>query len=685
MANEIQYIVEKLNEPPFERNLSLVSFDEHSPTELVQLLNDVLAELDSSHRIDVRDEGSPEATGERMLQFLRVLRYQIPSTNVDQFRYDLGSGNRNVIYPVLYYLLSKLETLKKRAYVAKFLLNIEIPPEFMHEQVVQEVYQQFKELQVEFKETHKEVERLRAATDHPSVRKRDIAQLEEEKSQLVEKIDQLKKKTKDLEGFEPLREATSRLRKEQEEESRLQDRLGEQKSALQAAETRYNETSRRLAETRANTQDDISAEKMFEMTKKEAEDNEDLVKRRLPETIQARKETLRKLQQSLQEPAKSDREVSTLRQNVQSLESRVENMQKELTEKHSGSQDSKLAMFQRQSGMVAKKKQEKQEEAEKLRSEYEQLNREVESKEAKMSELAGPRYMRKEEFQAYAGKLREKTNEYKALKQQLADIRQETVVLARTEQLLKNRAENLDQFLEDLEARRGVTGYTGVQANLEKVSKAKAQVDSTKGKTLNEISKIVSNINTTLREKKEKLQPLINELKELRSQYTEVESRYMKAKNKFDNTRAGLDTERISLERQCDQLQSEMIEEESRYHELKMQIEFAQDRLARAEQEKQYEQGEGRLLRDFATWHDLFENKIAQQEQLAKTLRAQQKDIKDNAGQHAVQRVKFMELKKLLEMKHNIHEQEAKAEDEDNIPGRYDAVGGANVMTIDQS
>lgn len=279
--------------------------------------------------------------------------------------------------------------------------------------------------------------------------------------------------------------------------------------------------------------------------------------------------------------------------------------------------------------------------------------------------------------QAYAGKLREKTNEYKALKQQLADIRQETVVLARTEQLLKNRAENLDQFLEDLEARRGVSGYTGVQANLEKVSKAKAQIDSTKGKTLNEISKIVSNINAKLRERKEKLQPLINELKQLRSQYTEVESEYMKTKNKFDNTRAGLDTERIALERSCDQLQNEMVEEESQYHLLKMQAEFAQDRLARADQEKQYEEGQGRLLRDFATWHDLFENKVSQQEQLAKTLRTQQKDIKENAGQHAVQRVKFMELKKLLEMKHEVHEEEAKAEDQDAMPGRYDAVGGA--------
>lgn len=59
-----------------------VAFDELSATELVQLLNDVLAELDYAHRMDVRDEGSPEATGERMYHLLKVLRYQVPSTDV---------------------------------------------------------------------------------------------------------------------------------------------------------------------------------------------------------------------------------------------------------------------------------------------------------------------------------------------------------------------------------------------------------------------------------------------------------------------------------------------------------------------------------------------------------------------------------------------------------------------------
>ena len=49
-----------------------------------------------------------------------------------------------------------------------------------------------------------------------------------------------------------------------------------------------------------------------------------------------------------------------------------------------------------------------------------------------MSEMAGPRFMKREEFNAYATGLRAKTQNFKALKARLADVRQETVIVART-------------------------------------------------------------------------------------------------------------------------------------------------------------------------------------------------------------------------------------------------------------
>ena len=51
------------------------------------------------------------------------------------------------------------------------------------------------------------------------------------------------------------------------------------------------------------------------------------------------------------------------------------------------------------------------------------------------------------------------------------------------------------------------------QAELTKLSMLKATVDDTKGKTLNEISRIVADINVTLRDKKASLAPQVRRLR----------------------------------------------------------------------------------------------------------------------------------------------------------------------------
>lgn len=55
--SELQLIVEQLNKEPFRLGLTLVAFDEKSNFELLQVLNDVLAEMDpSKHAVDLRRE-----------------------------------------------------------------------------------------------------------------------------------------------------------------------------------------------------------------------------------------------------------------------------------------------------------------------------------------------------------------------------------------------------------------------------------------------------------------------------------------------------------------------------------------------------------------------------------------------------------------------------------------------------
>lgn len=110
------------------------------------------------------------------------------------------------MYPVLSFVLGKLGALKKRAYVARYLLPVDVPPEFLASEPLAEALAQYRALQAEFKETHKAYERAIAAVTGPGgVPKRppaelrkEIAQLEDERRQLVEKIAGLKKRTADV-------------------------------------------------------------------------------------------------------------------------------------------------------------------------------------------------------------------------------------------------------------------------------------------------------------------------------------------------------------------------------------------------------------------------------------------------------------------------------------------------------
>jgi intraflagellar transport protein 81 len=66
-------------------------------------------------------------------------------------------------------------------------------------------------------------------------------------------------------------------------------------------------------------------------------------------------------------------------------------------------------------------------------------------------------------------------------------------------QVLKSRAGDLDDFLKKMEDKQGISGYTVVQSEMEKISALKQRIDESKGKTLQEISRIVDDINSVRR------------------------------------------------------------------------------------------------------------------------------------------------------------------------------------------
>jgi len=137
-TTEIKIIVDNLNRPPFMSNLSLVEFDDKAPLELLELLNRVIGNLDASHlSCDVQRE-TQDKLQERICGFLKVLGY--PSDFNPSFLRDVVNGEKKTIQHLLYWLLTKMPELQRRAYTAKFLVPLQIPDEFLVDEEMQETF-----------------------------------------------------------------------------------------------------------------------------------------------------------------------------------------------------------------------------------------------------------------------------------------------------------------------------------------------------------------------------------------------------------------------------------------------------------------------------------------------------------------------------------------------------------------
>lgn len=125
----------------------------------------------------------------------------------------------------------------------------------------------------------------------------------------------------------------------------------------------------------------------------------------------------------------------------------------------------------------------------------------------------------------YAAELRGKTAQYKRMKAELGGLRAEWGTLSRTVSLLAGQDSSVTSQLSAVEAKRGVAGFAQTEEQLRQAEQLKAEVDSAKGKTLEEISQVVEEINRQIKDNKTRLAPQIKSLRTLRAQHGEIEVR----------------------------------------------------------------------------------------------------------------------------------------------------------------
>ncbi|NWR90033.1 IFT81 protein, partial [Furnarius figulus] len=649
MGDQMQLIVEKLNQEPFRRNYNLISFDSLESVQLLQLLSDVLGEIDPKHAVDIREE-LPEQTAKRMLSLLGILKYKPPGSvsDLSAFRQGLVTGSKAVIHPLLHWLLQRTNELKKRAYLARFLVKLEVPAEFLQDDTVADINTQYEELMEAFKNLHKEHEQLKTSGLSTAEIRRDISAMEEEKDQLVKRVERLKKRVETVQNHQRMLEIARQLRLEKEREESLAHQKQEQKSQLFHAEQRLQRAQLQLKEMQEAVADS-KPESLMKKLEEEINFNSYLVTEKMPRELESKKASVYLLQKVVAEPAMTQSDLTALESEINGVNAQMNQLIEKRMMKYEPT-DSKFSMYRQQASLLARKKEAKAEELQAAREELARLEKQAQHRSSQAHELEGSEALTEDEFKQYVNKLRSKNTLYKKKRLEIAEITAECGILQRTEELLKQRHEAIQQQLQSTEEKKGISGYSYTQEELERVSAVKSEMDEMKGQTLDNMSEMVKKLNAVVAEKKASLAPVIKELRQLRQKCQELTQECDEKKIQYDSCAAGLESNRSALEQEVKGLLEECAQEESNYHYMNCMRRILEVQLQRAKAEmKAYvcpePQERRRAIREQYT------RIILEQENLGKKLREKQKVVRESHGPNMKQMKMWQDFEQLMECK----------------------------------
>ncbi|KAI9338982.1 hypothetical protein BDR26DRAFT_908510 [Obelidium mucronatum] len=620
---DLRLVSEKLSQPPFNKNLSVI-----------QLHDEEGGPVSSVHKVDIRNE-EPEATAWRISEFMRILKFRGPGLDPNSLRQEIQDADRPLLLEILHFLMKDMAIHKKRCYLAPFLEFVDVPFRLYarrwygrHSPFAFPQRSRFPSCKINSRSF---INMWRACVPTGGATasiKREIQQMEEEKQQVLSKIGKIKKKVEQVPNHQVWLEAAKKLRTEQQAESNLSERIREQRNAVQNADKKYAAAQQTLKEVRS---------------------------------MEETKQRIRDLKRVISEPPLREVDFENMDNEIKELNAETAKLaEKKLLKSNSG--DDKLALFRQQAAIIARKKEGTAQKLNSLTEEVNKLSDELESRrDQNRGGLGGGsnggRPLKGDDLKKYISELRGKSNIYKLKRSELSEIQAEFGILQRTEQILRSREQNMSSSLTEIERRSGVQGYHSQRDDLEKVSERKSEMDELKGKTLNEISEIISSLVTGINDKKTVLAPVIQELRKLRVVASDLEADYVERKRHYDGLMVGLDSEAIKLEQEVKGYRQDIQNDQSRFHYLNMSIgliDIAQDKVLH--EMKAYIGGDDAVeaqqkARGFKTYRDVYNKKIIEQENAGKSLREQQKEIKAKHEPNVKQLSFFTDVKKLLQLK----------------------------------
>ena len=581
-----------------------------------------------------------------------------------------------VIYPILMHLLPRLAEAKKRAYLARYLVQVQVPTDVLQNAEVAATNDKYLELVEAFKETHKQMEEMQNSGFSADSVKADIRSMEQEKHQLAKRTERIRKKSEGLPQYGEMLGAARKLRREQERETDLQKQAEKQRAALSAAQEEHERTGARLREVRS-AQVQGGAQGLLARLEEETKMNHYLDTEKLPQLLAEREKTHSELRGVVNEPMTQD-DLMELHGRISALTAEVNGLI-ERRMKSDTAGDSNLTLYRQQASIILRKKEAA---AERLKDAEEHAAKMEQELGAKKAEVAakGPQ-ITQEAFKKYVASLRTKSSTYRTKKAELSDIQSEGVVLDRTKTLLGAKAEALGEAMLALEERHGVAGFADTRAKLEEVSAASGALNEQKAETLEDISAMVTQLNSTIAAKKAALAPLIAELREVRTRAQRLEADYEGKKQTYTQMNSGLESAKSKLAHEVHALREEAGAHESRYHHISAMVEILAVHQQRVKEEEasyiptRAERGAAPQEKKRSVQTQL-KDKIERARTWGRRLQEKQKQVVEDHDANMQQLEMWRDLAALLEVKVR-----------QPLPGAPDALssglaGGENVLVL---
>ena len=643
----IQDIVAILKNPPFNETMTLFSFEEKKEYELLDLIIKVMSMIDKSVQLDNNDTA---ACLKAVFEFLQILKFPYPSEK--QLQDDLARGDKRLLIQILHFLLTGLRSLSDKYYVNKFTSQINISQEYLGDDDIIELFNQLKELQAEFLTTYNMLEEKKQNAPKIDEIQEDIRKAQNDKLQLSRSIAKHKKEYANKKDFQELFEMTSKLRKEQEQDSNLEKKLAKQQYDIKEAEERLIVAQQRLLDNKKNLDNNVSAIKLLENARAQRNNNRDAYENLTKYELIDRRNRIRTLEEILQMPEITMNDLQDLKQQRQELLMEIDKLENKL--KNSPTHSSELQIY-KQSAMQAtnareaseKNLQKLEKEKNLLEIKYNELNKKFEAQK-------GYKFVRKNDLIQQAENLKKKKEIYHKCQKVIDKIKGEALILDRTINILKEKTSDGEDILKKYEEKNGKI-LNQAKRELEQLATRKQEIDESKALTLEEYAKLIQQLKKKIadQDKRNILAPLAEERDKLKKEYEQILPNYEKKKRDFQNATADLRRNYDSVEAEYNESEKTFRECQNKYHQLNLSNVINEALLKRCDDESQYMSKPDKRLKDnYKDYQSYYREIINQENNLIKDLREKQLKTKEAYEDNDRQSKMYSDMKALLLVKY---------------------------------